>query len=382
MTQGKGVKFLWDNYVDQSILANYYVSSQQAAFPITNAFNFNRRSKVWRSNGYFNITSANNVLIFRDSIGGPDILATVPIGEYNSTSAFMQAVKDAMDDVGGNTYTVLQTTNKKFNLISSGLVFELRGGDPLNTLGPVMGYNTTNVYTGASSYEADLIRIGTSEWILWDTGISSRPNAFAMTGSKVSGLKFSASSVVRLRGSPTNPTTWGTTPVDITIEHDDESMGYITEDNFSDVGYRYWRLDLMDIDNAYGYLEVGSFFLGKWWAPEGNTCAIFPFDVARQDSTETLRSEGGQTFSELLPKYKEYGIGYDRLSKQDCEDLDFWFNKIGTGKPFFVSADTNSQFSTKWQRKLIYGKIGQSPLSTQLYRVNNSSSRIIIREEL
>lgn len=384
MTQGRGVKFLFDNYVSRDILASHFVSSEQSAFPVLNAFNFNRRSKVWRSNGYFNITSTNNTLIFRETGGGPDLTATVAVAEYNTTTSFLAAVKAALEVAGVATYTVTQNTDKKIVIASNGgggSVFQIRGADVLSTLVSTIGFDASNAYTGSLTYTADLIRINTSEWIVWDTGIASKPNAFAMTGPKISGLKLSPSSSVKLKGSPTNPLMWASPQVEIDLEFDDESMAYITEEDFTDVGCRYWRLEFNDVDNAYGYLEVGAFFLGKWWAP-ATTCAIFPFDLARNDRTETIVSDGGQTFSELKPKYAEYGINYENLSLADVEDLDFWFEKYGIGKPFFVSADTNENFSSAFQRRLIYSKFSSSPLSTQLHTVNEWSSSMRVREEL
>jgi hypothetical protein len=59
-----------ENYLDQDALANDYVSSEQAAFPVDNAYNSVRRSKVWRSNGYWEITSSNNTFTFKDTAAG------------------------------------------------------------------------------------------------------------------------------------------------------------------------------------------------------------------------------------------------------------------------------------------------------------------------
>jgi len=384
MSQGRGVKFLLDNYVSRDILANYYVSSEQAAFPVENAFNQNRRSKVWRSNGYFNITALNNVLIIRETTG-VDLTVTVPVAEYNTTTSFLTALKNALDLAGASTYTVTQNSDKKIVLTSNGLggggLFQIRGADPLSTLVSVIGFAASNTYTGALTYTADLIRINTSEWIVWDTGIASKPNAFAMTAAKSTGLKFSPSSSITLKGSPTNPLLWTTPPVEIDLEFDDEVIAHITEEDFSDVGCRFWRLELNDVDNAYGYLEVGAFFLGKWWAPS-DSCAIFPFGLNRQDRSETLISEGGQTFSARKPKYREFSISYNELNKLDVEDLDFWWEKYGTSTPFFISADTNENFSSMFQRKIIYGKFAGAPLSTELYDVNVWQSRMLLREEL
>ena len=44
-----------ENYINTDILANSDVSSENASFGIENISQ--RRSKVWRSNGYYEVTS-------------------------------------------------------------------------------------------------------------------------------------------------------------------------------------------------------------------------------------------------------------------------------------------------------------------------------------
>ncbi len=97
-----GTRIFNNNFSD---LATITSSSEQTAFPLTNAFNAQRRSRVWRSNGYFNITSSNNTIVFRESVG-VDLTATVAIGVYTSRTAFFAAIKTALEAVGAGTYTI------------------------------------------------------------------------------------------------------------------------------------------------------------------------------------------------------------------------------------------------------------------------------------
>lgn len=116
------LRIYFDNYVDLDILANSDVSSAQTAFPITNAYNKQRRSKVWRSNGYFNVTDQNNQIVLRETSGGPNLTATIPVSEYRTTTSFIAAVKSALEDVGASTYTVTNSssTGYKFSIASNG----------------------------------------------------------------------------------------------------------------------------------------------------------------------------------------------------------------------------------------------------------------------
>lgn len=375
----KGVKFLFDNYVARDILANYSVSSELAAFPVLNAFNLNRVSKVWRSNGYFKITASNNGLVFRES-AGVDLLAELTADEYNSTADFLAELKASLEAVGAATYTVTQTSDKKISIASSGGFFEIRGADVLSTLIPVIGFDTSNVYTGATSYVADLIRIHTSEWIKWDMGMASRPNAFAMKSSHAYPIKLSPSSSVILRGNPTDPEDWTGSTFEEEIAHDDEVMGRITEEDFLTDGARFWRLDFTDIDNAYGYIEMGAIFLGRWWSPDSG-CAQFPLTNGFIDRTQTEYSEAGQGFSNKKPISQRFDVAFNFLDKMENEELEFWFQKFGTGNPFFVSLDSNEQFSSTFNRKLKYCKFAQD-VATQLYAPNKFNLPISLLEQL
>src|SRR3990167_10471240 len=100
-----GVRILHDNFLDESLVSHQTESSEQAAFPVSNAFNFQRRSKVWRSNGYWEITSSNNVIVFRESVG-VNLTATVTAGEYTKSTTLYPAIKTALEAGGVLFFTV------------------------------------------------------------------------------------------------------------------------------------------------------------------------------------------------------------------------------------------------------------------------------------
>ena len=47
---------------DPELIPNESASSEKTAYPHDNALNLDRRKLVWRSDGYFNVTSLNNVM--------------------------------------------------------------------------------------------------------------------------------------------------------------------------------------------------------------------------------------------------------------------------------------------------------------------------------
>lgn len=375
------LKLMSDNFVDLDILANSDVSSEQAAFPVTNAYNVNRRSKVWRSNGFYKVTSSNNVIRFRDS-ASTDIDATITVGEYSSTSAFMTAVDTALESAGAANYTITQNSNLKFvitsDLSGGATAFQLRTADAAFTAVSLLGFSTASNLTGASTYTADYIRINSEEYILWDMGLSTNPQNFILIGSRNSPIKISSGATIKLQGNPTNDFT--SPEFEQTLTYHDEAIVAFSDTGLHTDSLRYWRVAFTDIDNPLGYLEVGAFFLGN------SMCLArgvpqFPFDSQYVDNSELVVSEGGQTFSEIKEQSQIYSIKWSALTKADQEEVTRVFRKYGTAKPFFISFDTDEVFSTENERMTKFVKFVDEP-SYSLESPNNFSCIMKFREEL
>lgn len=377
-------RFLTTNYVDLTTLANTDVSSEQAAFPVTNAYNANRRSKVWRSNGYFKVVAGANTIVFRDD-ASTNLTATVTAGEYNSTATFMAAVDAALEAVGAANYTVTQDTTTLHFVITS----DLSGGATAfkliwthaNSAGmaALMGFSTATDDTGASTYYSDYLRIHSpNEWILWDMGISSNPDSFVLIGPRNSPIKISPSATIKLEGS--NYNAFGSPEYSTTLTYDDEVICKLSNTGFHTTGLRYWRLSIMDQENANGYVEVGAFFLGTFYAPTQGR-AQFPFQSNLIDRSTTVYSESGSTYSDIREQSQGFTVSWKGLTKTEIEDVIGIFRQYGTAKPFFVSMDTDAVFSSSQNKMLKFVKFDSTPsyslVSPNLFELSTS-----FREEL
>jgi len=377
----KCVRFHIDNYLDLNILANADYSSQQTAFPVTNAYNGNRRSKVWRSNGYYNVTAANSDIVFND--GGSNVTASIAIAEYVSTTTFMAAVDAALETVGLANYTVTQNGNLKFvftsDLSGGATAFELITTDAGFTAADLLGLDDSVDKTGASSYISDVLRINTSEWILWDMGISTNPDSFFLIGPRNKPLKISPNAVITLQGNETNNFT--TPSFSQVITYDDEVLALIADDGFNAMGgLRYWRVDFSDMTNPLGYIEIGAMNLSNFYSPTRGG-AQFPMEGNLVDRTETVFSEGGQTFSDIKETTEGFSLTFAALNKQDKEDLVALFNKVGTGIPFFITLDSMAGYSTSVNRSIRYVKFKDEPNHT-LVSPNNYTMQMKFEEQL
>lgn len=366
------------NFLNLDLLSNEYVSSEQASFPVLNLYNQQRRSKVWRSNGYWDITNTINTIVFNDGSG--NFTATIAIDEYNSDTLFFAAIKTAMEAVGGQTYTISRdSSTKKIRFQSNGATFQIIW--TLSTCGDILGFDDAVDSTGAVNYLADEIKTGTSEWIKWDFGISTNPQAFVLIGKRNEPIQISPSAVVKLQGNSTD--VWTNPEYEEIIAVQDNVMSIFKDDDNDGLhteALRYWRCEIADTQNLNGYVELGSAFLGDFFEPERGAVTI-PFNGQYIDRSVTVFSEGGQTFSDIREKSEEFSLDWYGLTITEKERIDEIFDKFGTSLPFFVSIDPVSAASTANDYYLRFVKFVSEP-NYDLVSPGNYSCSMNLREEL
>lgn len=375
-----GVRILHNNFLDTSLVSHQTQSSEQTAFPVSNVFNFQRRSKVWRSNGYWEITSANNTIIFRETLA-VNLTATVAVGEYTSSTTLYAAIKTALEAIGDSTYTVsTDTTTLKVKIVSNGSggggVFQIDW--ITSTMGSTLGYATTEEDTGALTYIADQLKIHTSEWIKWDFGISTLPKAFCLIGARNSPIKISPSATIKLQGNETD--IWTSPSSEITLDYQDDVIYSINEAGLWDEALRYARLLIQDQDNPQGYVQIGSLFLGDYFdAIRGRV--QYPFSGIYIDSSLTTFSEGGQSFSDIRQKTEVFSISWFGLTIADRENIDDLWDNLGTSNSFFMQFDPDTAFSSSGNKLIRYVKFQNAP-SYDLVSPGNFACKMVLREEL
>lgn len=371
------------NFTNPEYIANADASSEDADYPAENAYNVERRRRTWRTDGHFDITSANNTLVFRESVG-VDLTAAVTTASYASDSLFFAALKSALEAAGASTYTVSRdATTDRIKITSNGAggggVFQLilTDGDSAG-MAAVLGYSTSANLTGALTYEADLVRLHTSEYLLWDLGIPSSPTGFIGLVGRNENLSFSGSAVIRLQGNETNNFSSPTFSQD--VELTDNTLHLINEDGFNADPLRYWRLYFEDKDNAQGYLELGAVCLGEHLTTTRG-CPVFPLTASMEDRTEVFFSENGRTVVAGKPKYMSYSVDWAGLDKPSFETLQTHWDQYGLQTSFFLAMDKEEAFSTdqgKWCKLVKFA----SPPVGSLVSPGNWSMSWDLREEL
>ncbi len=341
------------NYLDESTLAASYVSSEKVVYPASNLYNLNQRTKVWRTNGAWEIVDGENTIVFREQIG-VNITATVPAGSYASTAAFIAAIETALEDVGASGYTVEIVASGKIKITSA-----LSGGAAIFTvmwtlctdMAVIMGFDEGADSSGAANYTAALLRIHTSESIIWDLGFPTNPKAFILASQRNEPLKISDSAVVKIMGNWTNA--WNAPAVELTIALDDFILGEWSDDGLAgadSAGYRYWKLELTDPSNLRQYLEFGLVYLGEMYNPTQG-CAVYPLEYSPVDASNVIYAEAGQTFVQELPNTLLAGINWQNLSDDEERTFRQFFERVKKSQSFFLIMDESGAFSnpqTDW----------------------------------
>ena len=374
------VRILDNNFLILENLSNIFVSSEQAAFPVENALNLNRRSKIWRSNGYWNITASNNEIIFRESIG-VDLTATIPVAEYNSSLALFAAIKAALELAGASTYTVLSdSTTLKVYISSNGFggggIFQIDW--PNSSMASILGFSTASEDTGALSYLADELRIATSEWITFDFGLSALPTAFCLIGSRNKPIKLTPTAVIKLQGNETD--SWATPNSEVSLTYDSSVISSFNAVGLYDEALRYSRIYFEDLSNPEGYIEVGALFLGTYFSSTRGQVQ-FPFRSEYIDNSKTSFSEGGQTYSDIREKSEVFTIEWYGLTISEFESINSIWDAYGLSLPFFIQFDPSQNFSSSASRMIRYVKFASTP-SYELVSPGNFSVSMVLREEL
>lgn len=352
------------NLIDDTV-ANVTESSEQTTYPASNAYDLQRRKRVWRSGGFFRVVSGDNTITFRE-IGTTDLVATIAAGDYATDALFIAAIATALNAAGAATYTVTRdATTNRIKLTSAGdngvSYFQPRFAAD-DSMCVSLGFAATNL-TGAISYEADLLVLHTEERLTWDLGNPANPTGFIAIGSsRELGMKISPAAVVKLQGNWTND--FDTPSVTYTIPFRDFCFALTDEDGLADVtyGYRYWSMQIVDQANPYGYVELGAVMLGIHLTLERG-CPNFPFNNPKVDATDVAYSEGGQTFAKRNYLTERFELNWRLLTRADSLALREFADSVGKHTPFFIAMDPNDVIDADGKNYFKLVRFDQDPIA-------------------
>ena len=125
------------------------------------------------------------------------------------------------------------------------------------------------------------------------------------------------------------------------------------------------RIDIEDLANVQGYIEVSRLVVGDYWEPEqgveqGAT-------VTNVDNGKHFRTEAGNLLTESGIRYKKQSLPLARLNIKDRSD--FWNILVGNGMttPMFLSVHPGSSDVALERMHQMYGKLVTTPVMSTPY---------------
>lgn len=376
------VKVMNENYVDSDYYTGMTYSSQTTACPASNVLNFVRRTKVWRTAGYWLITSANKGIVLQE-VDGVNQTVNIAEGAYTSDTTFFAAVKTALDSASGSaTYTVTRdTTTNKIKITSNGgggAIFKLMCTNASFTAAAILGYSTSTDKTGALTYTAETLKLHTSEWMRWDMGTSVNPKAFVLIGLRNTPIKISETATIKLQGNHTD--TWSSPVYDQTLTWNGNAIHQFSTTGLHTEALRYWRLEITDTANTNGYVEISNIYLGDMLVfTQG--AVQFPLRITKADLGSVTYGRSGTRFSDEIQFTDEIDMDWAGLSNSEAEQLADMIGIVGKTKPFFVALDADESFSTYGETQTRYVAFTSDPVLT-FVSPNFWSSSWQVREEV
>lgn len=325
-------------------------TSENTEFPASNMQRY-LRSQVWRSAGFFKITATNNKLDFSD---GSTQLATITPGTY-STSELASEIKQQMDSVSVDNFTVsYSSTTGKWSIASSGATFTLKratGANLAQSFFPVIGFGTDADSSGLVTYTSPNIALHTEEGMTFDLKVQSPVDYVAVIFSPLSsdGIKFSESAEIRLQGSETNE--WTSPPFDqlLTIDPDyDVITSFFTQES-----HRYWRIKIVDPENAHLYVELSKVLLGVRTEIQNPEIG---FAYTLKDLSKSQQTAYGHPYGDIYPSLRAFDFNFAAMTDADTTTLHNIYSRLGTVVPCAIDVDGNAEIFDK-DKFFLYGRL-------------------------
>ena len=305
-----------------SILAE---SSEHPQYPSEDS-QIDSPSFAWRSrngsgsgNGLFVITAATKYIDFDE--GGAELTTTLTVGSYNGQTLATE-VKTRLDAAGG-TYTVTYAeATGKFTIARAAGNFTLRwqsGTNTANNAAGVLGFDKTADDTGADTYTANYARAHyPAEYIDIDLGSALEYDFIALLNHNIS-----ASATITVYGA--DDSAFSVNLVSDVISHNSTNIyAFLAAARTK----RYVRIHVQDPTNSARYVQIGTLYLAKFWAPPA--APITGQERSRDDAVEPEETDERVVFGDdkVKPVYRRVQLVH--LTESDVTTyLDTMFAAVG-----------------------------------------------------
>jgi hypothetical protein len=312
---------------------------------------------TWRSAGYFEITTSNQNIDFREAGIGPTLTAVIPVGNY-TVAQLETEIALQMDAVSGvaASYTASFSTSTGLWTIETDYTFlnllTNTGPSVASSLLDLLGFDTSADYTGDTVYTGSNIALHTSERLIVDLGTPDDDVDTIALFWPYNWDKFSDSAVVKIKANPTAGG-WDSPAFEQTITKSTVFPNSITVLSAVET-YRYWAIEIVDPENANLYVELGKVCIGL--STDLSRGPDIGFEEITQDLSGARTTPYGQRYYQTLPNVREFSFQLSTLDYTQLTTLEDIYNSVGTSEPIVVIVDKDgSIFDT--DRVSVYGHL-------------------------
>jgi hypothetical protein len=125
---------------------------------------------------------------------------------------------------------------------------------------------------------------------------------------------------------------------------------------------RYLWVYVTDAANPAGYIQIGRFMAGAAWSPRYN--AGYGASIRWIDPSETKRTRGGRRLVLARPRYREFSMSFEHLSKDEALGVSFEINRrLGKGGNFYVSFNPDEAGQFRFRRSIYAALVDSAPIA-------------------
>ena len=128
---------------------------------------------------------------------------------------------------------------------------------------------------------------------------------------------------------------------------------------------RYMRVDISDSLNPSGYIQAGRCYAGPKFQPTKNIS--YGWEIGYLDDSTFSKSLGGQTYANILPRYREVKLTFEYLTQEEVYLNLFEFidrRKGSSGDVLFIPQPDRTDL---FLFEVIYGRMSQLGSISQPY---------------
>jgi hypothetical protein len=193
--------------------------------------------------------------------------------------------------------------------------------------------------------------IAATERVVFDLQTSDAIDSFALLFNPIQGegVKFSDTAVLTLKANATN--SWATPAVSVTLAID-ANYDVITHFFTSPQSYRYWAVEIQDVGNAFGYVEIAKVILAN--STQLGQLPELGFKDSIQDQSKVSETPYGHRYADTYPSRRSFDFNYAAMTDADIQTLQLIFRRVGSIVPVAVALDPTATLFDK-DRFFLYG---------------------------